>query len=197
MFRKYALSVEWKNYHSKFIPNFAMKMQPLYRLTQKDVKFEWSKECQVAFDALKREVCSDDVLAYFDPRQKIILATDACNTAVAGVLFHRYDDKKEKPVAFVSRALNSAERNYSTFEKEALAIIFSVVKLRQYLLGNKFTLQTDHKPLITIFGENKGIPTMAAARIQRWAFILSGFNYNIEYVKGSINTADNLSRISH
>lgn len=184
------------NYHSKFIPNFAMKMQPLYNLQLKNVKFDWNQECQIAFESMKKEICSENVLAHFDPNQTIMLATDACNTSVAGVLFHRYQDGSERPVAFISRALNSSERNYSTFEKEALAIIFSVTKLKQYLLGNKFTLQTDHKPLLTIFGENKGIPVMAAARIQRWALILSGFNYTIEYVKGSMNSADNLSRIS-
>lgn len=184
------------NYHSKFISKFAEKMAPLYELLRKGVKFEWNDRCQIAFETLKTEICSDKVLAHFNPRQKILLATDACNTAIAGVLFHRYDDGTQKPVAYVSRALNSAEKNYSTFEKEALAIIFSVIKLRQYLLGNKFILQTDHKPLITIFGEHKGIPVMAAARIQRWALILSGFNYSIEYIKGVLNTADSLSRIA-
>lgn len=64
-------------------------------------------------------------------------------------------------------------------------------------MGNKFLLRTDHKPLLTIFGENKGLPLMAAARVQRWAFILSGFNYSIEYVKVIANDADNLSRMPH
>lgn len=73
--------------------------------------------------------------------------------------------------------------------------MFAVTKLRQYLLGNKFTLRTDHKPLTTIFGENKGLPVMASARVQRWALILSGFNYSVEYVKGVSNHADSLSRM--
>lgn len=101
-----------------------------------------------------------------------------------------------RPIAFISRALNKAELNYSAMEKEALAIVFSATKLRQYLLGVSFTLETDHRPLLTLFGENKGIPSIAAARIQRWALVLSGFDYKIKYVKGSINYADNLSRIS-
>ncbi|XP_037822131.1 uncharacterized protein K02A2.6-like [Lucilia sericata] len=93
------------------------------------------------------------------------------------------------------RALTKTEINYSTLEKEALAIIFCVTKLRQYLLGNYFTLKTDHKPLLTIFGEYKGLPLMASARLQRWALILSGFNYSVEHVKGTLNDADNLSRM--
>lgn len=100
-----------------------------------------------------------------------------------------------RPIAFVSRALNDAEKRYSTIEKEALAIVYSVTKLKQYLLGMPFILRTDHKPLLTIFGEYKGIPIMAASRMQRWALILSGFNYRIEYVKGTLNNADGLSRM--
>lgn len=65
--------------------------------------------------------------------------------------------------------------------------------MKQYLIGNTFTLKTDHKPLLSIFGENKGIPIMAAARLQRWAFILSGLSYKIEYVKGLSNHAPSYS----
>lgn len=64
-------------------------------------------------------------------------------------------------------------------------------------MGREFILQTDHKPLISIFGENKGIPIMAAARMRRWAFILSAFNFKIKHVKGELNHADSLSRIPH
>ena len=99
-------------------------------------------------------------------------------------------------MAFVSRTLSKSEKNYSVLEEEALGIVFSVTKLRQYLLGNRFTLYTDHKPLEVIFGENKGYPCIAADRIQRWSVILSSFNYSIKYIKGSDNqVADSMSRI--
>ena len=65
------------------------------------------------------------------------------------------------------------EKNYSTLEKEALAIIFCVTKLRQYLLGNKFVLKADHKPLKILFGNNKGLPIMASPRMQRWSLNLN------------------------
>jgi len=135
------------------------------------------------------------LLVHFNPELEIVLTTDACNTAVAGILSHKFEDGSLKPIAFVSRALQSSERNYSTVEKEALAIVFSVNKLRQYLLGNRFTLRTDHKPLLILFGECKGLPLMTSARIQRWALNLSGFDYSVEYVKGSVNEADSLSRV--
>lgn len=147
-----------------------------------------------AYDQLKKDITSDQVLAHFNPKIPIVLSTDASNVAVSGVLCHSLANGL-RPVAFVSRALSRAERNYSTIQKEALAVIFSVTKLRQYLLGNRFVLQTDHKPLLTIFGEHKGLPVMAAARMQRWAYILSGFNYEIRYINGSSNFADHLSRL--
>lgn len=185
------------NYYSKFIPNFAHKMAPLYELLRKEVEFKWTKTRQSAFEALKEEVTSDKILVHFNPRLPILLSTDASNFAVAGILAHIGADGSKKPIAFVSRALSQTERNYSTIQKEALAIVFSVTKLKQYLLGIHFTLESDHKPLLAIFGENKGLPVMAAARIQRWAFILSGFNYTMRFVKGIENSADHLSRFPH
>lgn len=144
---------------------------------------------------MKREISSDQVLVHFNPNMPIILTTDASNNAVAGVLSHKFHEHSIRPIAFVSRALSKCEENYSTLEKESLAIVYSVTKLRQYLIGYHFGLQTDHKPFVSTFGENKGLPIMAAARMQRWAFTLSGFNYTIEYIKGSLNCADSLSRI--
>lgn len=125
----------------------------------------------------------------------MILSTDASNFAVAGIFSHEFPTGEKRPIAFVSRALSKTERKYSTLEKEALAIVFCLIKLKQYLLGNHFTLRTDHKPLLTIFGENKGLPVMAAACMQRWAVLVSTFSYSIQYVKGKSNEADGLSRI--
>lgn len=185
------------NYYSRFISNYAHKMAPLYELLQKEKDFKWNNSCQKAYELMKIEVTSDQVLIHFNPRLPIVLSTDASQNAVAGVLSHIMTDNTLKPVAFVSRALSKSEKNYSTIEKEALAIIFSVTKLRQYLLGVQFELHTDHKPLLAIFGENRGLPVMAAARMQRWAFILSGFVYNLKHVKGIQNLADSLSRMPH
>nr|XP_041633413.1 uncharacterized protein K02A2.6-like [Drosophila kikkawai] len=182
------------NYYSKFINNFAQKMNPLYELLRKGTQFEWTSSCQKAYEEIKSEITSEQVLVHYDPELPIVLTTDASNNAVAGILSHKIDNDL-KPIAFVSRSLSKSEINYSTFEKEALAIVYCVVKLRQYLLGTKFILRTDHKPLLGIFGESKGLPLMASARIQRWSVILSGFEYSVEYVKGASNLADGLSRM--
>lgn len=183
------------NNYSKFIPNYAHIMSPLYSLLKKESKFEWSNQCQKAFERMKLEVTSDQVLVHFNPKLPIILESDASQYAIAGVLSHRFSDGSKKPIAFISRALSKSEKNYSVIDKEALAIIFSVIKLRQYLIGNYFELATDHKPLLAIFGEFKGLPMMASARMQRWALILSGFSYSIKHVKGEFNQADSISRM--
>lgn len=149
------------NYYSKFINNFSNTMSPLYNLLSKDVPFLWSKDCQRAYDTIKNAVTSDQVLVHFNPSLPLVLTTDASNAAVGGILSHKFSSGT-KPIAFVSRALSKCEKNYSTLEKEALSIVFCVTKLRQYLLGNTFLLKTDHRPLLTIFGTNKGLPLCSA-----------------------------------
>ena len=105
-------------------------------------------------------------------------------------------DGSERQIAFVSRTLSKSECNYAQLEKEALSLIFGVKKFHQYLYGRKFTLITDHKPLTTILGPEKGIPSLAAARLQRWAILLSAYNYEIEF-KSTLDhaNADGLSRL--
>jgi alpha-L-fucosidase len=90
-------------------------------------------------------------------------------------------DGTERPVAFATRSLAKSERNYAKIDKEALGIVWSVKKFYTYLFGRSFTLVTDHQPLTSIFSPNKGIPVTTAARLQRYALFLSGFNYQIEY----------------
>lgn len=92
--------------------------------------------------------------------------------------------------------MSTAEKNYAQIEREALALIFGVRKFHQYLYGRVFTLFTDHKPLTSILGPKSGIPTLAAARMQRWALILSAYQYNIMYRKSKENAnADAMSRL--
>ena len=88
-------------------------------------------------------------------------------------------DGTEKPIRFVSRTLTETEKKYSQIEKEALACVFGVKKLNAYLLGQDFTLQTDHKPLMTLFNESKEVPVQAYTRIKRWALALSAYEYTI------------------
>lgn len=102
----------------------------------------------------------------------------------------------EKPIAFALRTQNKAESNYAQIEREALSIVFGIRKFHQYLFGRRFTLLTDHKPLTAILGPRTDIPPLAASRMQRWALLLSGHDYDIKYRKSELHgNADGLSRL--
>ena len=109
---------------------------------------------------------------------------------------HVMPDGSEKPVRFFSRTLTKTEQKYSQIEKEALACVVGVTRFHSYLWGHHFVLQTDHKPLLTLFNENKQIPQQAVNRIQRWAWKLASYEYSIEWrASGQHANADALSRL--
>lgn len=139
---------------------------------------------------------SPSVGSLYDPELPLILSCDASPVGVGVVLAHVYPDKTERPIAYASRTLARAEENYAQLEKEALAIVFGVKGIHDYIYGRKFILVTDNKPLETILGPKKGIPTIAAARLQRWAMLLSAYQYTMVCKKSEDNlNADALSRL--
>ena len=104
--------------------------------------------------------------------------------------------QKGHPVIYVSRKLTPAEQNYLNIERESLAIVFVVTRLKQFLLGRRFTLQTDHKPLKYLFAPDEEILKTASPRITRWAIDLMGFDYELKYTPGEqIPHAEALSRM--
>ena len=144
----------------------------------------------------KQCLTSAPVLAHYDPTLPIILAGNASAYGVGAVISHSYPDGSERPIAYASRTLSSAENKYAQVEKEALALIFGLSKYHQYLYGRTFILQTDHKPLTTILGPTQGIPSLAAARLQRWAIQLAGYSYKIRFRPTQQHcNADGLSRL--
>ena len=139
---------------------------------------------------------SPNVLVHYDPSLPIRLAGDASAYGVGAVISHVMPDNSERPIAYASRTLTSSERNYLQIEKEALSLVFGIKRIHNYLYGRKFVLVTDHRPLVTILGPKKGVPTITAARLQRWAIILPIYFYDIEFHPTQQHgTADALSRL--
>ncbi|CAC5416660.1 Uncharacterized protein K02A2.6 [Mytilus coruscus] len=164
------------NYYNRFLPDLSSNLAPLHGLLKKQKQWEWDKSQREAFELSKTLLKSSKVLVHYDPNKDIILSCDASPYGIGAVLSHKMEDGCDRPVGYVSRTLAPAERNYSVLEK--------------------FTIYTDHKPLIGLFNENKCIPPMAAARIQRWALTLSAYEYKIVYKEGKKNSnADALSRL--
>ena len=162
-------------YYDCFVPGLATNCAVLNDLL-KNCKWSWTKEHRGAIETVKASLMSSDTLTHYDPRLPLSLACDASPVGIGAVLFHTFPGGKEKPVAYALRKLTAAEQNYAQIQKEALGIVFGVQKFRQYLLGCRFQLVTDHKPLVAIFHPNKGIPEMAASRLQFWAIILSSYD---------------------
>ena len=176
--------------------NYSAVTHPLNELLRDNVDWKWSDREQKAFDTLKEKLSDAPVLTHFSEKLPLKLDTDARNYDKGAVISHIYPSGEERPIAYASRTLNKSERNYPQIEKEALSIVFGVRKFHQYLYGWKFILVTDHKPLVSLLGPKTGIPTLAAARMQRWALLLSGYQYDIEYRSTHKHAnADCLSRL--
>nr|VZI35612.1 unnamed protein product [Spirometra erinaceieuropaei] len=184
------------SYYSAFLPSLHDVRAPLNRLLQKDAPWCWSPDCEKDFAQLKSMLSSDLLLTHYDPTLTIVVAADASNHGVCAVISHTFPDGSEKAIMHASRTLIPAEKNYGQIEKVALALVFAVKKFHKLLYGRHFTLLTDHKPLLSIFGSKKSIPVYSASRLQRWATILLGYDFDIRYCRTTdFGQADALSRL--
>ena len=138
------------NYYRRFVKNFAAIAGPLQRLTEKNSNFEWTIECQHAFDKLRACLVSSPVLSYPDYSRRFVLDTDASDTGIGAVLSQVKDDGSEVVTAYASRSLSRPERRYCVTRKELLAVVEFVHHFRHYLLGREFTLRTDHNSLVWV-----------------------------------------------
>ena len=183
------------NFYRRFIPNAANVLEPLNRLLRSENSWKWEKEQQMAFDKSKEILLTSKCLMHFDPKLPIVVSADSSSYGVGAVISHVVNGA-EHPVCFASRTLSDPERRYSQLEKEALALVFALKKFHYYLYLQKFTLITDHKPLLGIFSPDKPISAMASGRIQRWCLMLQGYNFNLVHKSGKyLGNADALSRL--
>ncbi|UYV85104.1 K02A2.6-like [Cordylochernes scorpioides] len=139
------------SYYRRFIKNFAQKAEPLHRLLRKDTRFEWGPDQRQAYESLKLALASEPVLAHFDEKYATELHTDASGFGIGAVLV-QVQGGSEKPIGYASRTLSTAEKNYSTTERECLAAIWAIGKFRPYLFGRSFTIVTDHHSLCWLSG---------------------------------------------
>ena len=181
------------NFYRKFIDGFSDVAEPLNLLMRKDAKFDYTPEWQRAFEYLKTAITRAPSLAHFNTELPTVLTTDASLVALGAVLSQVQSDGSDHPVAFASRTITDAERNYSAGEREALACIWAAEHFHFFLYGHRFTLRTDHPSLTTLLaGASKGHKPM---RLTRWADRLAQYTFNVEYRPGRLNAvADYLSR---
>ncbi|KII66927.1 Retrovirus-related Pol polyprotein [Thelohanellus kitauei] len=176
-------------FYQRFIKNFSNLAMPLYRLTSKAVTWFWDNSCENAFTSLKNKLCEIPSLNYPVWGKEFNLHCDASDHAIGAVLSQNADNI-DKPIAFFSRILTSAERNYSTSDRECLAIVSAIKKFRYYLYGNKFSVFTDHNPLTYL----KSLKIISGRRA-RWILDLEEYDFDIRHVSGQQNiVADGLSR---
>ncbi|BES87362.1 Hypothetical Protein NTJ_00167 [Nesidiocoris tenuis] len=182
-------------FYAKFCNGLSTIAEPLNDLTRSNVPFVWTKKHQVAFEKIKDEIASDRILMHYSPDLPLTLSVDASPVGLGAVLAHRIG-KNEYPLAFASRTLRPAEKNYSQIDKEALAIRWGVEKFYNYVYGRLFILITDHRPLLHIFGKKRKLPSHTATRLLHYAIYLQMFEFDIEYRKSEQHgNADFLSRL--
>src|SRR5437867_6074386 len=176
----------------QFIPELAKISGPLYKLLSKNTDFVIGQREIEAVQAIKDKISSAPFLRYpiYDnPDGHGLIQTDASATAVGSVLMHQQGDERWV-ISYNSRILNKAEFNYSTVERECLALVYAFKQYRHYIFGRKVFVESDHKPLSwlqTAQSKNN--------RLQKWSIFLSEFDYEVTWIKGRDNgCADFLSR---
>ena len=171
------------NYYRDMWQQRSTLLAPLTALTSKNVPFKWEEEHTKCFDALKRAIGREVLLAYPDFNLPFEIHTDASKTQLGAVI-----SQNGKPLAFFSRKLNSAQLNYTTTEKELLSIVETLKEFRNILLGHQIIVHTDHK--------NLTFKNFNCERVMRWRLVLEEYGPDLKYIKGTKNVvADALSRL--
>ncbi|KAL9360500.1 hypothetical protein Peur_048623 [Populus x canadensis] len=178
-------------FYRRFIHSFSTIAKPLCNLLSQDVQFDWTSKCQEAFEKLKGLLTTAPIMQAPDWSLPFELMCDASDFAVGAVLGQR-KDKKPHVIYYASKTLNDAQLNYTTTEKELLAVVFALDKFRSYLVGSLVIVFTDHAALKYLLTKQDAKP-----RLIRWILLLQEFNLEIRDKKGVENVvADHLSRLS-
>ncbi|GKC01465.1 putative reverse transcriptase domain-containing protein, partial [Tanacetum coccineum] len=164
-------------YYRRFIEGFSKIAKPMTKLTQKNVKFDWSEKAEAAFQLLKQKLCSAPILALPEGSENFVVYCDASRKGLGAVLMQR-----EKVIAYASRQLKIHEKNYTTHDLELGAVVFALKMWRHYLYGTKCVVFTDHKSLQHILDQKE-----LNMRQRRWLELLSDYDCEIRYHPGKAN----------
>ncbi|GBM66561.1 Retrovirus-related Pol polyprotein from transposon 412 [Araneus ventricosus] len=180
-------------YYSHYIENYATLVEHLTRAlkgkTRKE-SIEWTEEMEKALGKVKDKLTQRPVLFTSDFKREFIVQTDASDIGVGVILTQRINGK-EHPILYLNRKFSCPEKRYSATERQCAAIIFSIKKLRYYLDGQKFKIETDHNPLVWLKTN-----ALNNHRLMRWVLALQPFNYTIAHSPGKeIAHVDCLSRL--
>nr|GEU47329.1 reverse transcriptase domain-containing protein [Tanacetum cinerariifolium] len=170
-------------FYRRFIKDFSKIARPMTRLLEKDTLFIFSKECVEAFQTLKRKLTEAPILIALDWDMPFELMCDTSDFAIGAVLGQR-QDKHFKPIHYASKTMTEAESNYTTAEKEMLAVVYAFEKFRSYLIMNKSIVYTDHSALKYLFAKKD-----SKARLLRWVLLLQEFTFKVIDTKGAQNLA--------
>lgn len=183
--------VAFANYYRKFIHHFATIAAPLNKLTRKNAIFHWTDECDKSFNTLKEVLISPKILQYPDFSKPFRLTVDASKHGTGAILSQLHDDE-DLPIAYASKTFTSGESNKPTIEQELIAIHFAINHFRPYIYGTVFTVKSDHRPLIYLFGLKDPSSKLTRIRLE-----LEEYNFVVEHIPGKDNVgADALSRMT-
>lgn len=179
------------SYYCQFIEGFSKIADPLIRLQSKSSVYQWDDWCQAAFKELKQRLVSAPILAYPDFTKDFRLQTDGSKEGVGAVLSQLDQNGQEHVVAYASKVLEKHQRNYSTTDLEALAVVWAIKYFQHYLYGRRFEVVTDHEALTSLMK----MDAPNCSRQTRWMIKLSEYDFKIIHRPGRLQpNVDCLSR---
>lgn len=179
------------NYLGKFIPDLSTITAPLRALLQKNTDWNWGPEHDKCWNKLKDVLTNEPVLKFYDQNRPIKISSDASQSGLGAVLLQLHDNNW-LPVAYASRSMTDAEQRYAQIEKELLSITFAAERFHQFIYGQTFEVETDHKPLVPLFVKPLHD---CPIRIQRLMIRLQKYDMRVSYTPGKfMYAADALSR---
>ncbi|UYV71706.1 hypothetical protein LAZ67_9000089, partial [Cordylochernes scorpioides] len=178
------------NFFRRFVKDFARKAEPLSRLTKKGSQFEWKEEQRRSFGGLRKDLVEYPVLAHYNPELKTEVHCDASAEGLAGMVLQMDEDCKWRLVYCVSKKTTEAEKMYHSSKLELMAIVWTLDRLRQFLVGIKFTVVTDCQALVYMNAKKTTNPQIA-----RWYNLIQEYDFEIRHKPGEkMAHVDGMSR---